>query len=318
MKGVNFIPCSKELTALKAAELHFHHMFKQFGVPEIIIYDRDPLFVSKTYRSLMKLCRIKQQVSTTYHPETDGETEWVNRELEVYLWIFCKQIPEDWDKHLPIAKFLYNGQPHSVTKWTPFYPMYWCEPTRVPPAFSKTNVPAVEQWLSELLKIRDDAQAAHELAWQTKIKWSKKNSPPFSKRDLVWLDGWHLNKGYKFPKIDSLWERPFEISEVLGLVTYKLWLPIQWKVHNVFPGGLLTPYCETDVHRKNFPEPPPDLINGEEEYKVESIRDHRKQGKVHQYLIVWKGYSNETWESESNLKNASKILQSYKRRKNLQ
>jgi hypothetical protein len=65
-------------------------------------------------------------------------------------------------------------------------------------------------------------------------------------------------------------------SEVLGPVTYKLKLPIQWKIHNVFHGKLLTPYHETNVHGKNFPEPPPDLINGEEEYEVESIRDHKK------------------------------------------
>ena len=85
MKGVIFIPCSKELTALKAAKLHFDHMFKWFGIPEIIISDRDPLFVSKMYRGLMKLCGIKQQVSTAYQPETNGETEQVNRELKVYL-----------------------------------------------------------------------------------------------------------------------------------------------------------------------------------------------------------------------------------------
>ena len=74
-KGVIFIPCSKELTALEAAELHFGHTFKRFGILEIIISDRDPLFVSKTYRGLMKLCGISQRVSTAYHPETDGETE---------------------------------------------------------------------------------------------------------------------------------------------------------------------------------------------------------------------------------------------------
>jgi len=317
-KGVVFIPCSKELTALEAAKLHFNHTFKQFGIPEIIISDRDPLFISKTYRGLMKLCGINQWVSTAYHPETNGEMERVNRELKVYLWICCKWVPENWDKHLPIAEFAYNRRPHSVMKQTPFYLMYGCEPTGVPPAFSKMNVPAVEQRLSELLKIRDDAQAAHELAQQVQIKRSKKNSPPFSKGDQVWLDGWHLNRGHKFPKMDSLWEGPFKILEVLGPVTYKLRLPIQWNIHNMFHGRLLTPYHETNVHRKNFPEPPPDLVNGEEEYEVESIRDHRKWGRGYQYLVVWKGYSDKTWESESNLKNASKVLQGYKRRKNLQ
>jgi len=99
---------------------------------------------------------------------------------------------------------------------------------------------------------------------------------------------------------------------------YKLQLPIQWKIHNVIHGSRLTPYRETDVHRRNFPEPPPDLINGEEEYEVDSIKDHKKKGRNYQYLVVWKGYSDETWEPESNLKNASGILQSYKRRKSLQ
>ena len=110
---------------------------------------------------------------------------------------------------------------------------------------------------------------------------------------------------------------PFKIEEIMGPVTYKLKLPPQWKIHNVFHGKLLTPYCETDVHRKNFPEPPPDLIEGEEEYEVDSIRDHKKRGKGYQYLVKWKGYSNETWEPEGNLKNATEILQEYKRRKNL-
>jgi len=62
-KGVVFISCSKELTALEASELHFDHTFKQFGIPEIIISNRDPLFVSKTYRGLMKLCGINHRIS---------------------------------------------------------------------------------------------------------------------------------------------------------------------------------------------------------------------------------------------------------------
>jgi len=57
---------------------------------------------------------------------------------------------------------------------------------------------------------------------------------------------------------------------------YKLQLPVQWKVHNVIHSSHLTPYRKTNVHGKNFPEPPPDLINGEEEYEVDSIKDHRK------------------------------------------
>ena len=103
----------------------------------------------------MKLCNVKQRISTAYHPQTDGETERVNRELETYLRIFCKRNPEEWDKNLSIAEFAYNGRTHSVTKRTPFFLMLGYEPTGIPIAFPKSNVPTVERRLAELLKIRD-------------------------------------------------------------------------------------------------------------------------------------------------------------------
>ena len=317
-KGVIFIPTNKDITALQMAQRQINHIFKWFGLPDDIISNRDPLFTSRTYQNLLKLLGIKQRLSTAYHPETDGEAEQVNWEIETYIQIFCKRISEDWDRHLSLAEFSYNGWPHSVTKRTPFYIMLGYEPIGVPPAFEKTNVPAVEHKLSELLKIREEACAAHELVRQSQIKWSKNNSPPFSKGDLVWLDGQHLNKGHKFPKIDALWEGPFKIQEVMGPVTYKLRLPPQWKIHDVFHGKTLTPYCETEVHGKNFPEPPPDLINGEEEFEVDSIWDHWKQGRGYLYLVRWKGYPDKTWEPERNLKNSPEILEEYKRRKKLQ
>ena len=103
-----------------------------------------------------------------------------------------------------MAEFVYNGQPHSVTKQTPFFLMYGSEPTGFPMAFPKMNIPAVEERITELLKARNDARAAHELAQQVQIKRSKKNSPPFNKGDLVWLDVRNLNRGYQFQKMASL------------------------------------------------------------------------------------------------------------------
>ena len=191
-------------------------------------------------KSLIKLCNVKQWISTAYHPQTDGETEWVNQELETYLGIFCKKNPEEWDRNLSITEFSYNERTHSATKWTPFFLMLGYKPTGIPIAFPKSNVPMVERRLAELLKIRDNARAAHELAWQAQSNRSKKNSPPFSKGDLVWLDGQHLNKGHTFPKMSPLWEGPFKIEEIMGPVTYKLKLPPQWKIHNVFHGKVLT------------------------------------------------------------------------------
>ena len=86
-----------------------------------------------------------------------------------------------------------------------------------------------------------------------------------------------------------------------------------------FHASLLTPYKENDIHGPNFPQPPPDLINGEEEHKIEWILKHQGHPKHHQYLIRWKGYSadEDSWKNESDLGNALELLQEYKRRAKL-
>src|SRR6266702_939097 len=82
-------------------------------------------------------------------------------------------------------------------------------------------------------------------------------------------------------------------------VNYRLKLPTQWSIHDVFHIDLLTPYRETDIHGSNYSRPPPDLIDNEEEYEVEKILDTRQCGRGHkrQYLVKWKGYpdSDNEW-----------------------
>jgi hypothetical protein len=85
---------------------------------------------------------------------------------------------------------------------------------------------------------------------------------------------------------------PFPIIRVLSPITCELCLLVQWKLHPVFHVDLLTPYRKTEFHGANYDKPPPDLIDGEEEYKVEQIVASRRFGQGHklQYLIKWKGY----------------------------
>jgi len=102
-------------------------------------------------------------------------------------------------------------------------------------------------------------------------------------------------------------------------ITYCLKLPDQWRIHPVFHASLLSPYQETETHGPNFPQPPPDLIEGEKEYEVETIITHRKQGKGHRYLVKWTGYpsSKNSWQSSDDLKGAPEILEEYNLAHNL-
>ena len=132
--------------------------------------------------------------------------------------------------------------------------------------------------------------------------------------DKVWLEGRNLKLCYPSKKLAPRREGPFEIVQVLSSVVYKLQLPPTWKIHDVFHASLLSSYKETPEHGLNFSNPPPDLIGGEEEYKINKILSHCGTQGWRQYLISWKGYSTaeNTWEPEGNLQYAQTLLKAYK------
>ena len=151
-----------------------------------------------------------------------------------------------------------------------------------------------------------------------------KNNPnafsPFKQGELIWLEARNLRLPYESRKLQPKRLGPFKITKVLGKTVYKLQLPFQWKIHDVFHASLLTPYSETEEHGENFIKPPPDLIDGQEEFEIESIIGHRKKGRQWEFLIKWKGYasSDQTWEPESNLTNADETLLAYKKERKLE
>ena len=144
----------------------------------------------------------------------------------------------------------------------------------------------------------------------------KNRFKPFVQGQKVWLENRNLKLPFKSKKIAPKRLGPFEISDVLSSLTYRLKLPETWKIHNVFHATLLTEYTENEVHGPN-PDPPlPDIIEGEEEYEVEGILNHRTKGKHVEYYIKWKGYDHDenSWEKEDNLlPHAKEILTDYKK-----
>ena len=100
---------------------------------------------------------------------------------------------------------------------------------------------------------------------------------------------------------------------LLGYPVFAWLLTRMWSI-SVFHAALLTPYVETPQHGPSFSEPPPEIVEGEEEYEIEAIIAHRNKGKRRQYLVKWLGYpsSENQWLPEKELLNAPDILQQYK------
>jgi hypothetical protein len=162
------------------------------------------------------------------------------------------------------------------------------------------------QW-NRLLAIH----ALNKVAYKTEVSTSS-----WKIGQLVWLEGKNLPLPCSTVKLAPWWHGPFKITKIISPVAVQLKLSTQWSIHPVFHTNLLMPYIGTPSHGPNFSWPPPDLIDGEEEYEVEQICAHRRWGrsKTLQYLIKWKGYpeSDNTWENANQI-HAPALIKLYHR-----
>jgi len=119
-KCSHFVETVTTVTAAGAANLYLRNIWKLHGLPRKVVSDHGPQFVAAFMKELYRLLGIKAATSTAYHPQTDGQTERVNQELEQYLRLFVGERQDDWYTLLPLAEFFYNNHVHSSTQQTPF------------------------------------------------------------------------------------------------------------------------------------------------------------------------------------------------------
>lgn len=127
-KYSHFIPLAHPYTTATVAKAFMENIFKLHGIPQSIVNDRDAIFTTNFWKEIFHLSGTKLLMSSAYHPQTDGQTEVMNKWLEGYLRCFTSDRPKDWANWLALAEWTYNTSEHSYTGFTPFEIVYGQEP----------------------------------------------------------------------------------------------------------------------------------------------------------------------------------------------
>ena len=320
-KMAHFSPTMTTADAPDIARLFLRDIYRLHGLPADIVSDRDRLFTSKFWRHFLALLDVQPNMSTAFHPQTDGQTERVNQVLEQYLRMFCNYQQDDWQDLLPLAEFAYNNSVHASTHQTPFFASYGYHPssvsTVVPRAAKSTN-PAADSLLKSLCDIqaqlaRDlaDASATQARFYDKKVKCA----PDWKEGDQVWLLRRNIKTARPCNKLDHKRLGPFTIEKKIGKAAYRLKLPPTMRIHPVFHVSLLEPVRPNDIPGRIQDPSPPIIIDDYEEYEVEEVLDSRFRRRKLQYYVHWRGYpvSARTWEPCENLANAQDLVDEFHR-----
>jgi transposase InsO family protein len=318
-KCVHFIPTHTTLNAEGTTLLFLKEVWKHHGIPRVVVSDRGPQFIAAFTRELYKLLGIKLATSTTYHPQTDGQTERVNQVLESYLCIFTSRRQDDWDDFLPTGEFQYNNMVHSLTQQTPFmvdtgrHPRMGFEPQQ-----QRSTLESVNEFAERMaLGIEEAKVALTKAKDEYSMHYNCQREPAlvFTPGDKVWLDGSDIATNRPSSKLSHRRLGPFIVEACVGHGAYRLALPPQLRcLHPVFPIVKLSPALLDPIPgRRPVPPPPTTLVNGEEEYEVKAILDSRMRYNRLEYLLKFKGYdeSHNQWEVHSQLHAKLKIAQFY-------
>jgi hypothetical protein len=243
-----------------------------------IFSDRGPQFASELAKELNKLLGVKTKLSTAYHPQTDGQTERTNQELEQYLRIFVNHRQDNWDDWLPMAEFAYNNRIHSATQHSPFYLATGRHPRTGNEPVRKTKHETAQDFVENLRKSREEATAALNKAREEMKRFADAHRDEvheYKVGEKAWLNASNYSTDRPSKKLADKRLGPFPITEIVSSHAIRLKLPPRMKIHPVFNVTYLRPYNEPTIPGQTSKAPPPVVVQGEEQYVVENIVNSR-------------------------------------------
>ena len=212
------------------------NIFSIHGLPDDIVSDRGTTFTSGWWTEFLKMLGTKPNLSTAFHPETDGHTERIHQSLELHLRCFCDYLQDDWADLLPMAEFAYNSTHHSTIGMTPFFANYGYHP-RMSLTLLSTPAPSAQKRISSIHAAHELAKSSARTAAQQYAYWANKkrlDPPSFAVGEKVSLLRRNIRTSRPSGKSDAKRLGPFEILAKVGPVAFKLRLPPTMKIHPTF------------------------------------------------------------------------------------
>ena len=284
-KMVHFIASIEKTSTEGLAKLFRDQVWRLHSLPESIISDRGVQFAAGMMKELNNLLGIQTKLSTAYHPQTDGQTERINQELEQYLRVFIDHRQEQWPDWLGTAEFAYNNKIHTATKNSPFKVNYRQDPRMGFEGRRKGKYEAAGKFVEKMRKIQKEAKVALGKAQEEMKKFAdrkREKGEEYRVGDLVLLSTkdlkWQM-KGRRSEKLMEHFVGPYKIKGIVSSNAIELELPRTIKIHPVVNVSRVRLYKPQVEGQKKTP-PKPVIIEGEEEFEVEQNLNKRVvQGK---------------------------------------
>ncbi|GAU18789.1 hypothetical protein TSUD_80780 [Trifolium subterraneum] len=300
-KYVHFIGLPTRFTAKDIATRFSTEICRLHGPPKTIISDRDPLFLSNFWKEFFRVQGTTLKYSSAYHPETDGQTEVVNRTLETYLRCFASENPRKWFKFLHLAEYWHNSSFHSAIKMSPFEALYGRSPPTIQNFVNgSSNSSDIEQKLGERQQIltilkENLKRSRQKMAAQAN---KKRRDCTFTAGDLVLLRLQPYRQQSVTHRVSQKLAKryfgPFPVIRRIGSVAYELALPPSSRIHPVVHVSQLRAYHGGDPssHFTSIPTELEDcvLLNTNEDsvsHKLISpdLEENREQSKSMENLM---------------------------------
>jgi hypothetical protein len=240
-KSAHFIPVRGDYKMEKYMRLYIDEIVSKHGVPLSIISDRDSKFTSTFWKYLHEALGTQLNLSTAYHPQTDGQSERTIQTLEDMLRACAIDFGGNWDVHLPLVEFSYNNSYHSSIKCAPFEALYGRE-CRTPLCWSETGegkltkLDFVQETTDKIAVIKERLKAARDR--QKSYADNRRKPLEFNVGDKVLLKVSPWRGTVRFGKKGKLAPRyigPYTINQRIGPVAYRLDLPTELSnIHDVF------------------------------------------------------------------------------------